>query len=396
MKLSLPLLCCTCLFASIANTQTWDTLAPVPEKLTFPAVSVLNGKIHVIGGGGTGGASNAHYEYDPATDSWTPRAALPYLAQQPAGTAANGKIHHFGGGYPNTGAPKDDHYIFDPATDSWTAGAKLTAPRAIHSSVALNNQVYSLGGQGMANLMQVYDEANDSWSNKANLPDNSFWYGAHVVTEGKIYRFGGGGYTAPVKTANVYDPATNLWSTLPSLPNAVHAIKGAAIGKQIYLVGGYYNFVETDEVLVYDIDNQTYTPTTPLPRGRDYHNVVAIDSCIYVVGGNNAIDPDVSFQLLRFCPFVTSAAPEPASGSAAIRLVYNEGKIGIRLPPSYSGKPLSALLFNTAGQSVRTGQLTADAAGYGEMPTGNLPTGVYLLHLRSDGIALSGKVLISR
>jgi len=41
--------------------------------------AVLNGKIHVIGGGTTpvGPQLNVHEVYDPATDTWTTKAPLP-------------------------------------------------------------------------------------------------------------------------------------------------------------------------------------------------------------------------------------------------------------------------------------------------------------------------------
>ncbi|MBK7335047.1 MAG: hypothetical protein IPJ00_02305 [Saprospirales bacterium] len=219
------------LFCSISSlfSQQWDTLAPVPEALTFAVAAVVDGKIHVMGGGGTGGATNNHYAYDPATDAWSPRADVPYLAQQPAGAAVNGKIHYFGGGYPNTGTPLDDHHIYDPTTDNWALAADLTAPRAIHYGVGLDGVLFSLGGQGMANLCQTYDAVNNSWITKNNLPDNSFWYGAHVPTGGSIYRFCGGGYTAPVNKAHKYNAANDSWAVLPNMPNAVHAIRGALL-----------------------------------------------------------------------------------------------------------------------------------------------------------------------
>ncbi|MBK6998248.1 MAG: hypothetical protein IPH31_26460 [Lewinellaceae bacterium] len=128
MKKISPLLpICGLLFSTALFAQKWDTLAPIPESFTFPVVAEVGGKIHIMGGGGVGGATNHHFAYDPATDSWVSRAPVPYLAQQPAGAAADGKIHYFGGGYPTSGQPKADHHIYDPVTNSWTEAADLTA-----------------------------------------------------------------------------------------------------------------------------------------------------------------------------------------------------------------------------------------------------------------------------
>ena len=105
--------------SNFAIGQQWDTLAAIPASFTFPVVGVVNGKIHVMGGGGVGGATSAHYAYDPMTDTWESKAPVPYVAQQPAGTAVDGKIHFFGGGFPNSGSPLNDHHIYDPNNDSW-------------------------------------------------------------------------------------------------------------------------------------------------------------------------------------------------------------------------------------------------------------------------------------
>ncbi|HMR44455.1 MAG TPA: kelch repeat-containing protein, partial [Saprospiraceae bacterium] len=239
------------------SAQKWDTLAPIPESFTFPVVALADGKIHIMGGGGTGGATTAHFAYDPTTDNWESRAAVPYRAQQPAGATANGKIHFFGGGFPNSGSPLDDHYIYDPATDTWQQAADLTRARAIHYAVTLDNVLYSLAGQGVANLCQTYDPVANAWITKNNLPDNGFWYGAHVAAEGHIYRFCGGGYTAPNNLAHRYDPANDSWAALPVFPAATHGIKGAAIGNKIFLVGGYNNFVERDEVWIFNTETST-------------------------------------------------------------------------------------------------------------------------------------------
>lgn len=390
MKRIFPLLPISCLlFLPKLFAQQWDTLAPIPESFTFPVVAEVGGKIHIMGGGGVGGATNHHFAYDPATDTWESRAPVPYLAQQPAGAAANGKIHYFGGGYPNTGSPKKDHHVYDPVSDSWTQAADLTAPRAIHYGVTLNDVVYSLAGQGMANLCQTYNAANNSWTTKNNLPDNGFWYGAHVATEGHIFRFCGGGYTAPNKLAHRYEIETDSWTPLPMFPAATHAIKGAAIGNKIYLAGGYRDFTDRDEVYIFDTDNNSYTPGTPLPIGRSYHNMVALDSCIYVLGGNNAIDPSVPFQLLRFCPFETSRTSEKTPLALTAR--YQSGNLFLQLPIQIQ-RLAQLSLFDISGKLVYSTSLSEFQEA---IPVGVLTPSIYVVQLQTDTNILAGKLVVN-
>ncbi len=294
-------------FINSGFSQSWESLANMPEKLTFPVAVVADGKIHVMGGGATGGATTKHFQYNPANNTWTQKADVPYKAQQPAGAALGKQIHFFGGGFPNSGSPLKHHYIYNTETDSWKQAADLTQARAIHYGVSLNGLVYSLAGQGVSNWCEVYDEVNDSWQRKNNLPDTKFWYGAHVVTHGSIFRFCGGGYTAPVNDAHRYDPLSDTWSALSKAPVAIHGVGGAAVGDKIYLVGGYHDFEDSKEVWIYDLQSHSYQKGEALPVGRTYHNVLSLDDCIYSIGGNNAIDPTVGISLLRFCPDKTTS-----------------------------------------------------------------------------------------
>ena len=377
---------------SLLVAQQWDTLSPIPASFTFPVVVAVDGKIHIMGGGGTSGATNLHYAYDPATDTWESKANLPYVAQQPAGAAANGKIHFFGGGFPNSGSPVNDHYMYDVATDTWAQAADLTAPRAIHYGVGLDGVVYSLAGQGMANLCQAYDADNDVWVTKNNLPDNGFWYGAHVATNGHIYRFCGGGYTAPNSLAHRYNPVTDTWSVLPSFPSATHGISGAAIGNKIYLAGGYNNFTERDEVFIFDTQTETYEAGIPLPIGRDYHNMVSIDSCIYVVGGNHAIDLSVKFQLLRFCPEETSSIREQLATERLDASYFSE-KIVLQIPPTAMGKLAELSLIDLSGRLVFFEKID-NLSSVQEGRVGRLPVGIYAMQLRTGNAVYTGKVLV--
>src|SRR6476659_9484 len=56
------------------DAHTWTTAAPLAEARGGHAAAVLNGKIHVIGGGNSRSTLANHSEYDPATNRWTERA----------------------------------------------------------------------------------------------------------------------------------------------------------------------------------------------------------------------------------------------------------------------------------------------------------------------------------
>lgn len=76
MKNILPALIISSLsFASTA--QPWQTMADIPLDFVFPVVVELRGNIHVLGGGSAGTATDMHVRYSPSTDTWDTLASLP-------------------------------------------------------------------------------------------------------------------------------------------------------------------------------------------------------------------------------------------------------------------------------------------------------------------------------
>ena len=57
---------------------------------------------------------------------------------------------------------------------------------------------------------------------------------------GKLYFVGGSGYISPAskKITESYDPKTNAWTSLQSLPNSLEAPASASLGGKLYAIGG--------------------------------------------------------------------------------------------------------------------------------------------------------------
>jgi len=59
-----------------------------------------------------------------------------------------------------------------------------------------------------------------------------------AVVDGKIHVFGGESRAGVFAEHEVYDPATNRWSTALPLPTGRHGIGVASLGGKIYVIGG--------------------------------------------------------------------------------------------------------------------------------------------------------------
>jgi N-acetylneuraminic acid mutarotase len=387
IKLALITVCIVTLQTKLYS-QTWAPLASLPVGLAFPVVVELNGEIHVIGGGGPAGATDLHLRYKPLTNTWDTLAPVPYLAQQPAGAVLNGKIHYFGGGYPNSGTPLDSHYAYDPLLNSWSVAASLPIPRVIMEAASINGKLYALSGQPDKTRVDEYDPSANAWTSKNPLPDMDFWYSAIVVKANEMFRFGGGGYLTPVKHVAKYDPGTDLWITLTTLPVALHAPAGTASGGLIY-IGGGYNGGNTDVVQTFDESTLAFNTVSSLPVPIAYHEMVTIDTCIYSVGGDNAS----SNLLFRYC--------NPVNVSVNVINLKNTVSVS---PNPFSDK--THLYLDEKSITANTKLTICDISGnkvkqipvknsVTEIRRENLARGIYLYKIMSENTyPVNGKIII--
>ncbi len=135
-------------------TRMWSKATPLPSPRGGHAAVVLDGMIHVIGGGNAQSTLADHSVYDPATMRWSTKAPLPRALGSPAAVAFGGKLYSIGG---RSGA-KDfgDVYVYDPAADTWSTGPSIV-PRATSGAVVYRGAIYLFGGESQARSAVMAD-----------------------------------------------------------------------------------------------------------------------------------------------------------------------------------------------------------------------------------------------
>jgi len=302
-SLSLPLVS--------ATEDSWTTVEPMPTARSGLGVAVVDGKIYAIGGQNGEGVLNITEEYDPITNDWTTKTSMP-TARSDFGIAVyQDKIYVIGGTIGSgiawgesllTGATE----VYDPATDTWTTKTSMPTPRQGLEANVVSDKIYLIGGVryvgGLLHLEfdenEVYDPATDSWTTKAPLP-TAVWGYSSAVVDNKIYLIGGGNKTSdgtfPVTLNQIYNPATNTWNFGQSVPTGLwHADAGATTGvfapKRIYVLGGAYYSVTYNLTQTYDPEANTWTTGTPIPTPRYGLGVAVIDDELYAIGGKTERD----------------------------------------------------------------------------------------------------------
>ena len=256
------------------RSDKWTQKKSMPLRSHHPALASYNGKIYVCGGfvapeksplpiGAAWEPIDNVWVYDPAADSWKALAPLPTKLGAASAVEAFGKIHVIGGVTTVEGSKTpfftfmgpcevlSTNFVYDPATDKWESRKPMAVPRNHTFAAAVNNKIYVIGGRtGHGFIMSAtntdaveeYDPANDVWSvPKERMPTPRS--GGGSGTDGRrIYAAGGEVTTRALcgayRAVEAYDPATNSWALLPSMPLPRHGVAGAVIGDRFYLVSG--------------------------------------------------------------------------------------------------------------------------------------------------------------
>jgi hypothetical protein len=176
---------------------------------------------------------------------------------------AGGKIYVIGGATTVEGS-KDPFFtffgparvlatndVYDPAINKWESRMPMAVPRNHAFAGAVDGKIYVIGGRtGHAFILSAtntdaveeYNPVADMWSApKERMPTPRS--GGGWGTDGRRIYVAGGEVTnkelvGAFRAIEAYEPATNSWTELPSMPMPRHGVAGAVIGNEFHLVSG--------------------------------------------------------------------------------------------------------------------------------------------------------------
>ncbi|MGH7045994.1 MAG: Kelch repeat-containing protein [Stellaceae bacterium] len=297
----------------------WQFAAPMPQPMAEIVAASVGGKIYVLGGlnDKTFDADGVVWVYDPEANSWSVRKPMPAPAHHLAVSAYQGKIYVFGG----FTRPKnlrawqatDAAWQYDPATDSWKKLAPMPTPRGSAQAAEVGGRIYVIGGdrsnvpghwnaplvpptaQIVVGTTEAYDPATNTWQEREPMPTPRNHFLATAVN-GKIYAIDGRIGTVFVTMSDVidlveeYDPQKNHWIFKTRSPTNRGDISGGVYNGKIYLTGGEYQ--DTKRKMVFWAV-ETYDPATDswgiLPHiqdGRHGFAAAFVGNAFHVMGGS--------------------------------------------------------------------------------------------------------------
>ena len=247
------------------------------------ATLLTNGKVLVVGGYSrcsftTGCTTLSSAElYDPATGTWsatgsvrTPRSA------SIAVRLANGKVLIAGGG-----TPPNFSDLYDPATGAWSPTGNLNTGRYDATGTLLaNGKVLIAGGATtsgnnvtVVNTAELYDPATGVWSPTGNMNSPRLFHSATLLPNGKVLVAGGESNLAVsniVRSAELYDPATGTWSLTGNMSAARQTHTATLLRNKVLVTSGFANsFTALNSAELYDPATGTWSATGNLSIYRE-------------------------------------------------------------------------------------------------------------------------------
>lgn len=211
---------------------------------------------------------------------------MPAPTAQSVVVAQGGKLYIFGGYETVSSTAVTTVTSFDPSTNTYAALAPLpAATRGACGGVLASGKILVVGGYnvGEVDLAQIYDPATNSWSTAASVP--SGWECAAVVgADGRVHLLGG---ESASTTHRSYDEANNQWLTHAALPvgRTTHGAGVAPDGRIVVFGGGSGGGVTTD---IYNPTLDTWAAGVVAPAPVIQNAFVTLPGTLLAMGGSNS------------------------------------------------------------------------------------------------------------
>jgi len=184
--------------------------------------------------------------------------------------------------------------------DTWTTLAPMPTPREGLGLAVVNNKIYTIGGQtgrGFSDTVldtnEMYDPATNTWTTLTPIPTPRANF-AITTHQNKIYVIAGKNelYSPFINTIEVYDTITDTWEIMDSEEIKTLAYLNAhTVDDKIYVIAGTHSPFPTGgysyDNYYYSLLSKYWSTKAPILHAVSFYASVAIDEKIYVIGGQS-------------------------------------------------------------------------------------------------------------
>ncbi|MCY1002889.1 kelch-like protein [Myxococcus sp. MISCRS1] len=314
------------------GTKTWTNADRLlVQRGNHTATLLPSGQVLVVGGSNrlvsSGAYLSAVERYDSVAGTW--RALAPLRVARDGHTAtllASGGVLVVGG-Y-NGGEHVAEVERFDPVREEWLTGGRLEKGRDLHSATRLaSGKVLVAGGHddhGTLATAELYDPVLGTWSRTGPMATARAAHTATLLPSGKVLVAGGfahaSGISAPLQSAELYDPATEQWTSAGALVSGRGAHTATLLQNgDVLVAGGYAEQMGKGSLATaerYDPAKGTWTQTPPFAEKRGAHTATLLPSGKVLIAGGYGGYQDLYF--LSPCELYDPATGQWSSTSGVL------------------------------------------------------------------------------
>jgi len=274
-------------YPAVVDPAWQGTASPSGARYGYALGVLASGRILIVGGfyepdGGMGRETLSSAElFDPATRTWAAAGSLTGGRQDfVIGNLPSGKLLIIGG----NGSSRPD--IYTPGVGLSRSNEFVAQPTGLTATLLGNGKLLVAGGSTGAAIKTalLYDDATDLFSNAGPTGELGTARERHTATKlvsGKVLFAGGDSAGGPLVSAELYDPATNAFAPTGPMQNARsgHSATLLADGRVLVAGGG------TAAAELYDPATGTFGPAGTLSSARTSTQAVLLASGRVMVAG---------------------------------------------------------------------------------------------------------------
>ena len=227
--------------------RTGDTVEP---RIASAATVLRDGRV-LVSGGEIGGATASAEVYDPATGTFSVTGSMSRARSDHSSVLLpDGRVLVVGGAGADLDASAE---LYDPVTGAFTPTGPMAFPHShFTATVLLDGRVLLAGGitggplpeQGHATgAAQIYDPATGRFSQVGSLVRPRTYHAAAALADGRVLVAGGllepGGRSNVTSNAQVFDPATGLFSPAGAMSEARFNFQAVPLAEGRVLIVGH-------------------------------------------------------------------------------------------------------------------------------------------------------------
>ena len=286
--------------------SSWQPLAAMPQARFEAASAVVDDTLYLFGGYGTGVKSSSHvWAFDLAKNEWRQLQDMPSAITH-MNTVVDGRTVWIAGGFKDgyPGKAIGEVWKYDVDKNTFAAAPSLPEPRAGGGLALAGRGLNYIGGLMKDRdtdsadhwVLDLNDTGNSAkWKSAAAMPAPRNQFGT-LTYEGKIYVLGGqfhhdsrsGKPALDQPRVDIYDPATDSWSSGPELPRPHSHAEGSTFlhDGRIFMIGG--RSVIRAEAAIWVLSAGEWSQLSDLPNPMVGPAARIIEGRLVVAGGSQS------------------------------------------------------------------------------------------------------------